>query len=125
MAKTTMNITDIIDRQTDAYNARDLAGFAAFYADSIRIYRMPGTEPVISGKTQLLNEYKTRFRAPMLHADIISRISLGNKVIDHERVSGILALPIEGVAVYEVTQGLIQNVWFYFGGAESPLPRLQ
>jgi hypothetical protein len=120
-----MNITDIIDRQTDAYNARDLAGFSAFYADSIRIYRMPDAEPVISGKTQLLDEYRTRFSVPKLHAEIISRISLGNKVIDHERVSGILAQPIEAIAVYEVTEGLIQKVWFYFGGAESPLPHHQ
>ena len=121
-----MNITDvgdIIDRQTEAYNARDLARFAAFYAESIRIFRMPAFEAAISGKAQLLQEYQGRFSAPLLHADIISRIVLGNKVIDHERVHGILAEPIEAVAVYEVTDGLIQKVWFYFGGDAPLLPR--
>ena len=112
----------LIERQTEAYNARDLDRFVATYADSVRIFRMPAAEPVISGKLQLTEEYRARFQSPQLHADILSRIVLGNKVFDHERVSGILADPIEAVAVYEVLEGLIHTVWFYFPGQGSPLP---
>lgn len=112
----------LIERQTEAYNARDLNRFVATYADSVQIFRMPAPAPAISGKSQLTEEYRVRFQSPQLHADILSRIVLGNKVFDHERVSGILADPIEAVAVYEVLDGLIHTVWFYFPGQGSPLP---
>ena len=117
-----MNPVELVARQTEAYNARDLDRFVATYSDSVRIFRMPGTEPAISGKAQLTQEYRSRFQLPHLHADILSRMVLGNKVFEHERVSGILAEPIEAVAVYEVLDGLIHTVWFYFAGPASPLP---
>jgi hypothetical protein len=81
-----MNAADIVQRQVEAYNARDLGRFVATYADDIRIFRMPAAEPAISGKMQLAEVYRARFSVPALHADILARIVLGNKVIDHERV---------------------------------------
>jgi hypothetical protein len=45
---------------------------------------------------------------------------MGNKVIDHERIAGIREQPLEAVAVYEVTQGLIRTVWFFYPA--EPLP---
>ena len=47
---------------------------------------------------------------------------LGNKVIDHERVVGIKEVPIEAVAVYEVVDGLIETVWFFYP-ENPPLPK--
>ena len=41
---------------------------------------------------------------------------MGNKVVDHERVWGVHEQPFEAVAVYEVSAGLIQNVWFFAPG---------
>ena len=55
----------------------------------------------------------------MLHADILARIVLGNKVMNHERVRGIRQDPIEALAIYEVSSDLIQTVWF-FQGESSP-----
>lgn len=109
-----MTPIDVVQRQLEAYNARDLDAFAATYADSIRIYRMPATEPSISGMEKLRETYRARFASPALHAEILSRIEIGNKVIDHERVVGIKEHPIEAVAVYEVDAGLIRNVWFFY-----------
>ena len=104
----------VVQRQLEAYNARDLDAFAATYADAIRIFRMPAAEPAISGMAQLRDTYRQRFASPGLHAEIVNRIVLGNKVIDHERVRGIREHPIEAVAVYEVVDGLISTVWFYY-----------
>lgn len=109
-----MSVTDVVQRQVDAYNARDLDGFVATYADAITIFRMPSAEPSISGKVQLAKVYRDRFSAPGLHAEILARVALGNKIIDHERVPGIHAEPIEAVAVYEVCSDLIEHVWFFF-----------
>ena len=118
-----MNAVDVVQEQLEAYNARDLERFAATYADSVRIYRPPAAEPAISGKAQLRETYRKRFSSPGLHADIVARMVLGNKVIDHERVRGIKETPVEAVAVYEVADGLIATVWFFYPGAEPfPLP---
>ena len=45
------------------------------------------------------------------------------KVIDHERVIGIRDGPMEAVAVYEVRDGLIRNVWFFFPAQHLPPAR--
>ena len=37
----------------------------------------------------------------------------GNKVVDHERIVGLGAEVVEAIAVYEVEDGLIKNVWFF------------
>jgi hypothetical protein len=109
----TMNPVDVVQRQCDAYNAHDLQGFLATYSEAIQIYYLPAIKPALSGKAQLTQFYGTeRFNRPDLHADIVNRIVLGNKVIDHERVWGIAESPIEGIAVYEVDDGLIHVVWF-------------
>ena len=108
-----MSPVDVVQRQLEAYNARDLAAFSATYADSIRIYRMPATEPAIAGRGQLEDVYRNRFASPGLHAEVVNRIVIGNKVIDHERVVGIREVPVEAVAVYEVNDGLITAVWFF------------
>jgi hypothetical protein len=114
MAHDMNTAADVVQRQVDAYNARDLEGFAATYAESITIFRMPAVEPAVSGKAQLTEVYRERFRSDHLHAEILARIVLGDKVIDHERVIGIRDEPMEAVVVYEVRDGVIRNVWFFF-----------
>ena len=118
-----MNVGDVVQRQVDAYNARDLDRFVATYADGIRIFRLPSIAPAISGKEQLTEVYRTRFSVPTLHAEILARIVLGNKVIDHERVVGIREHPVEAVAVYELVSALIQTVWFFFPDASPVSPQ--
>ena len=105
---------DVVQRQVLAYNDRDVNRFVACYSDTVAIVRMPATEPSISGKAQLAEFYATqRFNLPLLRAEIVRRIVLGNKVIDHERIWGIRDTPVEVAAVYEVERGLIQRVWFF------------
>jgi hypothetical protein len=110
----------VVQRQLEAYNARDLEAFAATYADGVTIYRLPTLEPAIRGMAKLREVYAQRFSSPNLHAEILSRIVLGNKVIDHERVVGIREQPLEAVAVYEVVDGLIATVWFFYPAEPFP-----
>ncbi|HWU87687.1 MAG TPA: nuclear transport factor 2 family protein [Kofleriaceae bacterium] len=109
---------DVIQRQFDAYNAHDLEGFLANFHDDVTSYRMPSVEPSIRGKAALREFYATqRFNRPALKAELLHRIVLGNKVFDHERITGLSEQPIEMVAVFEVVAldrgGLIQTTWFY------------
>jgi hypothetical protein len=113
---------EVVDRQLAAYNARDLERFAATYSESIAIYRLPALTPAIVGQAKLREVYAARFSSPDLHAEIVNRIVLGNKVIDHERVRGIKDTPIEAVAAYEVEDGLIARVWFFYPGEPFPVP---
>lgn len=112
-----MTPEQLVQEQLDAYNARDLARFASTFADDVVSYRLPDREPMLRGKAALAEHYATqRFNLPALHADLVARIVMGNKVIDHERIHGVREVPYEAVAIYEVRQGLISTVWFV--GAE-------
>ncbi len=110
-----MNPADPVQRQLDAYNARDLERFVAEYADDVRVFRPPATEPVLSGKAALAAHYANkRFNLPGLHAELVNRMVSGVTVVDHERIVG---LPeggvVEAIAVYRVADGLITAAWFY------------
>ena len=85
-----MTAEAVVQRQLDAYNARDLAAFVACYHDDVRVFRPPAPEPAIVGKSALTEFYRTqRFNLPALHAQVVNRIALGSRVIDHERISGV------------------------------------
>jgi len=103
-----------VQRQLDAYNQRDLTRFVAEYAEDVRVYRPPDVAPALAGKRALADYYAAnRFNRPALHAALLARMVVGNKVVDHERISGVRDAPFEAVAVYEVADGLIQAVWFF------------
>ncbi len=103
-------------RQLDAYNARNLTLFIAEYTDNVVVYKLPGLEPIIRGKPNLAEHYaKNRFILPELHAKLVNRMVFGNKVIDHESVTGVSDAPMEVAAIYEVTPAGISKVWFVSG----------
>lgn len=103
-------------RQLDAYNAGDLERFLLEYTDDVEVYRLPSAEPVLKGKAAFAEHYRShRFNVPGLHAELLSRMVFGNKVIDHERVTGLSAEPTEVAAIYEVTAAGIARVWFVSG----------
>jgi len=110
-----LNPEPVVQRQLDAYNARDLDRFVAQYSDDVQLFRPPEPQPVLSGKTAMAEHYATkRFNLPGLHATLVNRMVLGNKVIDHERITGIGNAPIDAAVVFEVNpQGLICKVWFF------------
>lgn len=102
-----------VQRQLDAYNARDLGRFVAEYTDDVEVFRLPGAEPVIRGRQSLGEHYATnRFNLPDLHARLVNRMVFGNKVIDQEYVTGVPGAPLEVAAIYEVTPAGISKVWF-------------
>lgn len=102
-----------VQRQLEAYNAHDLQRFVDEYRDDVLVYRLPESEPTIVGKAALTEHYRAnRFNLPELHAEVVNRMVLGNKVIDHERVTGLATSPLEVAAIYEVTPDGISKVWF-------------
>jgi len=103
-----------VQRQLDAYNARDLERFLAEYTDDVQVFRPPGAEPVLSGKKAFAEHYaKNRFTLPNLHARLVNRIVSGQIVVDHEEITGLPQGKLAAVAVYEVVDGRIRRVWFF------------
>lgn len=109
------HITAVIEKQFAAYNQHDLATFVSCFSESFTAYRMPATEPAMTGKQKLSEFYAAnRFNNPKLKAELISRTVLGNKVFDLEKIYGLGDLPVESMAVFEVNNDLIDTAWFYF-----------
>lgn len=109
-----MSIEAVVQRQFEAYNAHDLQRFLAQYAEEIHTYRPPAAEPILVGKAAFAEFYATqRFNKPNLQATLVNRITLGNKVIDHERITGVQDQPFEVAIVYEVANGVIVCTWTF------------
>lgn len=109
-----MDNEGIVQAQVERYNAHELDGFCALYADDIEVYAFGRPEPELRGKEAFRARYRERFALPALHARIEARIVQGSFVIDHEKVSG---LPGEAgersvIAIYELEGGLIRRVTF-------------
>jgi hypothetical protein len=105
-----------VQRQLEAYNARDLERFLAEFTDNVRVYRPPSAEPALAGKKAFGEFYATqRFNLPGLHAEVLGRIVIGNKVIDHERIAGVRDAPFEMAVVYQVVGGRIAALWTFDG----------
>ena len=110
-----MTPVDIVQHQLDAYNAHDLDQFVSCFSEDVRMFRMPTETPSTVGKAALRTLYaEHRFSIPTLRAELLNRIALGDKVADHERIHGLHAQPSEVMAVYQISDGLIANVWFYY-----------
>ena len=104
----------VVQRQLEAYNARDLQRFLAEYCEDIRVFRPPAALPTIVGKKAFGEFYATqRFNHAGLHAELRNRMAFGNKVIDYERISGVREQPFDVAVVYEVRNGLIVCTWSY------------
>jgi hypothetical protein len=75
---------------------------------------MPATAPTLDGAAAIRAFYRdARFNVPALHTELLARTVVGGKVADHERVTGLKPQPGEALAVYEVIDGRIANVWLY------------
>ena len=107
----------VVQRQLDAYNARDVDALMATYADDAQQFEYPATL-LTSGAAQLRERITARFREPNLHARLIRRIVMGQVVIDHEEVTRTFPEgtgTLELVAIYEVRDGRIAAARFISG----------
>ena len=105
-----------VQRQLEAYNARDLERFLVEFSPQVRVFRPPAVAPAIEGIDALRVFYAAeRFNRPALHAELLGRMVLGNTVVDHERISGVREAPFEMVVVYQVVEGRIATLWTFDG----------
>lgn len=103
----------VVQRQLDAYNARDLEALLGVYADDAQLFEFPGTL-LAHGSNQLRERFGLRFKEPNLHARLLQRIVMGRTVVDHERITRTFPEgtgTLEMTMIYEVAGGRIQRAW--------------
>lgn len=102
---------DLVQRQLNAYNFRNIDAFLEPYAEDVEIYNFPD-KLVCKGKTAMRPIYAQKFEnTPNLHCELVNRIVHGNTVIDHERVQFATGL-VEAIAIYHIENGKIKKVYF-------------
>ena len=102
-----------VQTQLDGYNTGNLELFLSAYADTVRIYNYPD-ELGAEGKERMRETYGSMFEElPDLQCRLVSRMVMGNRVLDHESVRWTKdENPTEVIAIYTVEAGLITEVRF-------------
>lgn len=99
--------------QLVAYNNHDLDAFAACFHPDVTGEILITGQQLFSGMAQLRELYTDRFSLPDLQAQILNRISVGNVVIDHEELVGLVpGETVRVIAIYEIEEDLIRKVRF-------------
>jgi hypothetical protein len=107
----------VVQRQLDAFNARDIDALLATYAGDAQMFEHP-SKLLASGSAAFRERYAARFQEPNLHATLLNRTVMGNIVVDHEEVSRTFsegAGKIRLLMIYEVENGKIARAWSIAG----------
>jgi uncharacterized protein (TIGR02246 family) len=100
------DLHDVFNRQVDAFNAHDLEGFLATYADDAVIVAMPPAQPLV-GRDALREHYAQRLADPAIHCEVLDcAVFGGGWLVALERVASVRATT-DVLAVFEIARGLI------------------
>lgn len=101
----------VVRAYADAASRRDVDALLALYAPDVRKHRFPGTL-ASEGREQNREKYRRNFAEnPELQVKIVSLTVLGDKVVCHDRVTGLgNGKTAEELVVYQVKDGLISDI---------------
>lgn len=111
---------DPVEAQLQAYNARDLDAFLCCFTADCVVEDADGRQ-LMAGAAEMRDRYCTLFAgSPELLCTIVSRIRIGEHVMDEEHITGRLGTPPgemrHAVAVYKLHGEQICHVRFYRDG---------
>ncbi|MES3018120.1 MAG: amidohydrolase family protein [Bacteroidota bacterium] len=102
----------LVQRQLNAYNARNIEAFLEPYADDVELYEYPD-KLFSKGKNQMRKDYQGMFeKLPNLHCEIKERTIKGNVITDKEIVTGMGPNKVEATAIYHIADNKISKVYF-------------
>ena len=107
----------VVQRQLDAYNARDIDALLAAYSEDAQMFEHP-SKLVASGAAALRDRFVTRFQEANLHAALLSRTVMEHIVVDLEEVTRTFpegSGKIRLLMIYEVRSGRIAKAWSIAG----------
>jgi hypothetical protein len=103
-----------VQRQIERFNAHDLEGYLALFAEELEVADLPASPWGTRTKVWLREFYAERFKTnPDLHASTEAQMVSGAFVIETERIRGRAgqAGPLDVVVVYQVKEGKIVRMW--------------
>jgi hypothetical protein len=102
-----------VERQIELFNAHDLEGFLALFAEELEVAELPAGATAPYGKARLRELYAGRFKAnPDLHASAQAQLVSGDFVIQREKISGRAGKePLVATTIYQVKGGKIVRMW--------------
>ena len=106
-----------VQKQLEAYNARDIDTFMQWWTDDCHYYEFP-SRLLANGAAEIRERHVARFKEPNLHGTLVKRITVANMVVDQETVTRTFpdgTGEVDVVAIYEVEGGRIANAWFKMG----------
>ena len=103
----------VLDRLVAAYNAGDAAGFAAILAEDVRIVSYPGRVLQASAAEVRAHYEKVFAENPGNRTEVVHRVVLGDRVVDHERVRRSAgAEPFDVIAINTLAGDRIASIEF-------------
>ena len=105
---------NLVQRQLEAYNEKDIDGWLATYSDDA-VQRSIEGDVIASGKDEMKLNISRRFEEPDLFAELLSRKVFDNVVIDHEKITRNFPEgkgTVEMLCVYVVENGKIKIASF-------------
>lgn len=111
------NPEEVVQRQVEAYDARDVERFADCYAEDARVLG-PDGNVMLNGKAAIRQLYAKLFeQSPELQVQIVARMVVGDFVIDEEQGSGLVieGMPpqVHAAVVYRVADGKITQAQLF------------
>ena len=117
-------IAALVQRQLDAYNAKDIDAWLDTYSPNAEQYLLHG-ECVARGREEIRARILPRFAEPDLCARLVNRVIMGNIAVDHEVVTRNFPEgrgSVEIICIYEIADGLIRKASFAFGEKKAHAP---
>ncbi len=111
------DVANPVRRQLDAYNARDIDAFMQWWSDDCQYYAFPSTL-LANGIAEIRARHIERFKEPDLFGKLLTRVVVGNMVVDHETVQRTFPEglgEVDVIAIYEIEGGKISKAWFKQG----------
>ncbi|MEB2780672.1 hypothetical protein U3A58_09715 [Algoriphagus sp. C2-6-M1] len=101
---------ETVNKRMYFYNEHNFTDFIVLYAEDVKIYTYPD-KLVGVGKENIASIFKPKFAAKSIQVEIVSQMSNGNHVINHEIVTED-GIETKYVSIYEVINGSIKSVRF-------------
>lgn len=98
-------------RQIDTFNARDLDGFMALYADDATVTEFPSGKLLWSGKAAIRERYRALMKENLPPIRVEPRVVDGSFVVDLEVWAAKPGERNKATWMYDIRGGLIRRVW--------------
>lgn len=108
-----MTPEQIVQKQLDTYNARDINGFMSLMSKDVALFNLGESKAISQGHDAVRSIYQNLFdQSPDLHSRLVNRIVMGNVIIDHEKIIGRMGSEdlIELTVIFEVKEQLIHKI---------------